>query len=146
MKTKFGDASLNKGHYRIHSKKEGNYGKYLHRLIFEDFYQIKLPNNIAIHHEDGSPLNNEIWNLVPMTIAEHTAIHHSEKVMIKSENDVGYYRVTKQNCSECKQGFRWRYVYYDSKKEKAITSIHLNDLKEKVLAKGLPWIKLGVAI
>ena len=76
MKTKFGTAKIISGYYRIISKEEGNYYKALHRLIFEDFYQIKLPADIVIHHEDGNKLNNEIWNLVPMTTAEHNTIHH----------------------------------------------------------------------
>ena len=42
--TKFGTARLNKlGYYLITSRSEGNNGKLLHRLIFEDFYQIPPP-------------------------------------------------------------------------------------------------------
>lgn len=39
LNTKFGRAKINtKGYYRIITSKEGNHNKYLHRLIFEDFY------------------------------------------------------------------------------------------------------------
>lgn len=75
IKTKFGNASISAGYYRITSQKEGNLGKLLHRLIFEDFYKIKLPKGIVIHHEDGDKLNNNIWNLVPMTVSEHISLH-----------------------------------------------------------------------
>lgn len=76
IKTKYGTASIDShGYYRIKTWKEGNNNKLLHRLIFEDFYQIKLPSNIIIHHDDGDKLNNEIWNLIPMTSGEHTALH-----------------------------------------------------------------------
>jgi len=77
LKTKFGTARINtKGYYAISSMKEGNNGKALHRLIFEDFYQTKLPTDIHIHHNDGNKLNNEIWNLIPMTASEHKILHN----------------------------------------------------------------------
>ena len=77
LKTKFGNAKLGKkGYYYISSWKEGNNGKALHRLIFEDFYQIELPSNIHVHHDDGNKTNNEIWNLIPMTASEHKILHN----------------------------------------------------------------------
>jgi len=76
IKTKYGTAHLTEnGHYQIKTHEKGYYGKYLHRLIFEDFYKITLPPEIVIHHDDGNPQNNEIWNLIPLTKAEHTALH-----------------------------------------------------------------------
>ena len=52
----------------------------LHRLIFEDFYNIKLdeefPDGVVIHHEDKNKLNNNMWNLIPMTNSDHWMIHH----------------------------------------------------------------------
>ena len=77
IKTKFGTAHLNKdGYYEITSTKEGNFHKQLHRLVFEDFYNITLPSSVIIHHEDENKLNNEIWNLVPMSISEHASLHN----------------------------------------------------------------------
>ena len=76
IKTKYGTAHLNSnGHMQIKTHEKGCYGKYLHRLIFEDFYQTEIPDDWVIHHDDHNPLNNEIWNLIPMTKAEHTALH-----------------------------------------------------------------------
>lgn len=83
--TKFGTAGISdEGYYRITSVKEGNLNKLLHRLVFEDFYQTEIPEDWIIHHEDGNKLNNEIWNLVPMTKSEHAAIH------MKMENNSQY--------------------------------------------------------
>lgn len=75
IETKFGKACIINGRYHISTNEKGNRSKLLHRLIFEDYYKIKLPSHIVIHHDDGNPLNNEIWNLVPMTKAEHNVIH-----------------------------------------------------------------------
>ena len=85
IKTKFGVARINDtGYYVITSVKEGNKNKLLHRLVFEDFYQIKLPSHIIIHHNDGNQLNNEIWNLIPLTRAEHNVIHMTGRPFLES--------------------------------------------------------------
>ena len=195
MKTKFGNARFDGRYMRISSRKEGNEGKMLHRLVFEDFYNITLPSNIVIHHNDENPLNNEIWNLIPMTPEEHNTLHHkgktlseeskmkirnstlgeknhfygkhhseetkqlisekrkgkgqkhtdeSKRQMSLKRNSTGYRNVSIQKDSHCKQGFMWRYNYSENGKVKALLSMELESLKEKVLAKGLPWEKFEV--
>lgn len=57
----------------------------------------------------------------------------------KAQNTTGFYRVSKQKNSSCKQGFTWRYKYYDNNKPIAIKSTDLKKLKEKVKAQNLPW-------
>lgn len=153
IKTKFGTAKINAhGYYHISSKKEGNATKVLHRLVFEDFYNIDLneefPEGVVIHHEDGNKLNNEIWNLVPMSKEEHTTLHnrnqHSFERRLnnsKSQNTTGYYRVSKNYSKSCNQGFRWSYNYREGNTQKSIRSVDINKLKEKVLEKGLEWIE-----
>ena len=156
LKTEFGRAKVKKGYYTITSKKEGNYNKLLHRLIFEDFYKIKLPSHIIIHHEDRDKLNNEIWNLVPMTNSEHLKIHsrnedngmygrkhrkNTLKLMsISQNNSTGFFRVNKIT-RNVKQGFVWAYMYYKKgeKHQTFISSVNLMKVKEKVIAKGLDW-------
>jgi hypothetical protein len=144
IQTKYGNASIDaQGYYTIHSNEKGNRGKKLHRLIFEDFYKIKLPKHIDIHHLDHDRTNNNIWNLIPLTHAEHSAIHtceHTEefkkrlsekmtgenspfygtknsiKTMLKKSNTLnstGYFRVIKIKKEGTKQGFLWAYNYYD---------------------------------
>lgn len=77
--SKWGRIYINKdGYYQVSSSKNKSYvGRLVHRLIFEEFYQIKLPSNIIIHHDDGDKLNNEIWNLIPMTFHEHSKFHNT---------------------------------------------------------------------
>lgn len=77
IKTKFGSASINSnGYYQIKSKFEGNRGKLLHRLIYEDFWGVNLPSQISIHHKNTNKLDNCILNLEAMTVSEHQKLHH----------------------------------------------------------------------
>ena len=76
----------------------------------------------------------------------HYGKSHSKthcKNLSKSQNSSGYFRVGKQNDKKCKQGFKWRYHYYDENgNRKAITSVDIDKLEEKVKSKGLEWFKL----
>lgn len=96
--TKFGSAYVDsQGYLRVSSMKEGNHNKLVHRLMFEDFYQIKLPKHIHIHHEDGNKLNNEIWNLVPLTNSEHSFLHHKGAIFTEERC---------KNISDAKKGHK----------------------------------------
>lgn len=78
IKTKYGSAYFSrnhgKGYYVISSSKEGNRGKQLHRLIYEDQYG-PIPKGMQIHHIDGDTTNNDISNLEMVSISEHNRIH-----------------------------------------------------------------------
>lgn len=74
--TKWGKANINnKGYYDIVSKKEGNFRKKCHRLIYEDYYNVCLLSFVDIHHIDGDKLNNSINNLEPLYHGEHSHLH-----------------------------------------------------------------------
>ena len=76
--TKWGSARVNKkGYYQISSRKEGNRGKYLHRLIYEDFWGVNLPKQIHIHHKNGDKKNNCILNLEALSESTHIKKHNS---------------------------------------------------------------------
>ncbi len=72
--------------------------------------------------------------------------HHSKKTLNKMShalNKTGYFRVMRIKKTGSKHGFTWLYSYYDETgKRHRITSVDINKLKEKVLAKGLDWYKL----
>jgi hypothetical protein len=78
LETKFGNACFikahGKGYYVISSSKEGNRGKQLHRLIYEDHHG-PIPKGMQIHHIDGDTTNNDISNLEMVSISEHNKIH-----------------------------------------------------------------------
>ena len=76
ISTKFGNIRLNNGYYCISSKKENNWGKLFHRLLFEDFYG-SIPNGFVVHHKDGNKLNNCILNLQLMRKTEHDKLHNT---------------------------------------------------------------------
>ena len=183
IKTKFGTANIGaNGYYKITTSKEGNNNKLLHRLIYESFWNVKLPREVHIHHKDGNKHNNCILNLEALLASDHIRLHglnqsketrrkiseagkgrivseatrkkisdaktgtifseETRKNMSKSQNTTGYFRVSKQLDPKMKKGYRWRYCYTENYKQKCIKSVDLDLLKDKVIAKGLPWIKL----
>lgn len=62
---------------------------------------------------------------------------------IKKYNSTGYYRVSKQMKSDCKQGFYWRYQWREDGKKKTLNSVDFDKLKEKVVSRGLLWGKIS---
>ena len=75
IQTKFGTATINqKGYYQITSTKEGNFGKLLHRLIYEDEVGI-IPNEYQVHHINKNKTDNDITNLQVLSISEHSILH-----------------------------------------------------------------------
>lgn len=66
---------------------------------------------------------------------------HKRKIS-ETNNTSGYYHVDKHRRSDCKQGFMWRYHYYDNSKRKDIARVNIKDLEKEVKARGLPWYKI----
>ena len=76
LHTKFGIAKIDRTYFRISTNEKGNYNKYLHRLIFEDFYGMEIPDGYVVHHKDGNKLNNCILNLQLLREFDHRSLHH----------------------------------------------------------------------
>lgn len=159
LNTKYGVARLdNDGYYWITSRKEGNHCKYLHRLIWEDFYGFEIPKGYHIHHKNSIKTDNCILNLQLLPEYEHYLTHnygenswwngknHSKETklrMSKSKNTTGYYRVTKLNTNKYSQGFCWAYQYRDkSDKFRRIKAKTIDTLKKRVIDRNLEWVKL----
>lgn len=102
IQTKYGSCRINGGYYTVSSRVEGNRDKQLHRLVYEDYYNICLLNNAVVHHIDGNKLNNNISNLQVMTINEHNSLHS------KGENNCMYGKthtdIVKKRISELNKG------------------------------------------
>lgn len=77
LKTKYGRARIQPdGYYRITSRREGNCGKLLHKLVWIDHNGPIPDGDYVVHHIDENPLNNDINNLELMSRSEHTIHHH----------------------------------------------------------------------
>ena len=154
LHTKFGNAKLGRDYYKISSGKEGNFGKLLHRLIWEDFYECTIPEGYIIHHKNGNKTDNCILNLQLMKSTEHKKLHMNgenhplygiplsndmKKKISKKTNTTGIHNVSKNKDKRHAQGFKWAYQYYINGKRKSIFSVDLCKLKQKVLSKGLDW-------
>ena len=146
LNTKYGRAKIdNHGYYRITSGKEGNNGKRLHRLIWEDYHGKKIPEGYVVHHIDGNKLNNDIGNLKLMNHSEHLSHHHKGKVVSKearkkmSESMKGEknafnvcIKIRKYKNKTCKQGFNWIAQPYNHEGQQSLQSVNLNKCIEKV--------------
>lgn len=136
-------------YYYISSSKEGFNNKLLHRLIWEKFYG-EIPQGCHIHHKDENPTNNCIINLQLLTHSEHSIITHTgrkndDETLLKMSNhrnNTGYFRVSKHKNKQMKQGYNWRYAWYEDGKKKDICKKNLKDLEKEVKNRGLKWEKL----
>lgn len=154
IKTKWGTAKLQSdGYYRITSGKEGNCGKLLHDLIWEDENCKKVPEGHVVHHIDLNPLNNDISNLELMSRADHARLHHTGKTGYwkdktrpletrqkiseanKGRNHHNFnscIKINKRIDKNCKQGYHWKARPYTNEGRKYISSVNLDECIKKV--------------
>ena len=102
INTKFGIVKEYNGYQKVVSRKEGNHGKYLHRLIYEDYHKVTILDGIHVHHKNGNKTDNSISNLELISSSEHDKLHHHSK-------SVGMYGKkhsdeTKQKMSHAQKG------------------------------------------
>ena len=172
LHTKWGTAKVYDEYYVIMTKQEGNFNKKLHRLIYESFWGVKLPEEIVVHHKDGNKLNNCILNLEAMTKSEHTTHHmigntynlgnhrsdetkHKQSIskigVPRSDNLKKKLSLQKNNTGYYRvskrkrknsQGFAWRYRFHELGKDIVIEAMDLEKLKKKVIDRGYEWKSL----
>ena len=117
-------------------KNNPNYGKHLSKETkrkISDSKKGKNNPNYGKHHSDDhkKKLSEKLKGRIFSN--EH------KKRLSEVQNTSGYYRVSKNKCESCKQGFTWRYEYYENGKQKIITSVDIKKLENKVKEKGLDW-------
>jgi len=86
----------------------------------------------------GNPMHNPI--LKQKAIEAKKGFKHSKKTrhnLSKKKNNTGFYRVLKEKCPKCKQGFIYRYEV--RRQNIRIRASDIHKLKEKVLKKGYEW-------
>lgn len=150
MYTRFGTCLINQdGYYEVASVKEGNQDKLLHRLIYMDFYGVELPSNIHVHHRNKQKLDNCILNLEAIPASDHMSLHRkgvklSREVklkMSKAKSKTNIFHVSLEKSPNCRQGFIYKYQYFEEGVRKKIRAVDLEVLKKKVLDRGLEWVE-----
>lgn len=91
----------------------------------------------------GKPRPKEVRERISKSHEGKTVSKECQLKMSKSQNNTGYYRVSKVYHKMYRQGFTWRYKYYDENgNRKVISCVDIDKLEEKVKSKGLDWIIL----
>ena len=152
IRTKWGVAKLYDTNIHYVIPKIRKRSQFLHVLIWEDFYNCKKPKGYVIHHKNGDPLDNCILNLQLMRMSDHIKLHKMgvkrkafsnkwKQKLSEATNTSGYFRVTKDNDKNAKQGFYWCYQYTDDAGKHKIRRKDIGELEKIVKSKGLLWRK-----
>jgi DNA repair exonuclease SbcCD ATPase subunit len=109
--------------YKLHKREKyyscGN--RRLHRDVYE-FHNGKIEKGFEIHHIDGDKLNNNIENLVKLSVEDHKKIHEQTKTPEQLQK-----RITNllENASpkakewhKSKEGRKWHKEHYEKVKHK----------------------------
>lgn len=135
----------------INSILQNNPGRYEYKVLKKDIGNKDDLNKLEIsyiekydtyttgfNYTEGGENNPKYWLGKPRSEEDKHKIS-------EANNSTGYYRVSKQIKKACKNGFTWRYQYYDENgKHKSIYSVNLSKLMLKVISKGLPWEILDI--
>lgn len=116
----------------------------IHHIGKKLSYETKRKIGNANNGKKRTPEQIEINRLA--RLGKKLSEEHKLNISIPN-NTTGYFRVSKCNNKNYKQGFYWCYSYYDdNNKPKRITSINLDTLRNKVLQRNLPWVILDEKI
>lgn len=135
-----------KSHYNLTAGGKSLFGK--NHPMYGKHHSEKTKKRLSEKNK-GTKLSDKAIKMLHNRKGKNHPMHNksfSDSVKInmsKGHNKTGYYRVTKQKDARLKQGFTYQYHYTDENNvHKAISSISLEKLKEKVIQKGLTWLKL----
>ena len=78
-----------KNGYRVFSvgSRTNNKREYEHHIVWKKFFG-DIPDGFIIHHKDGNKLNNDISNLVLMSLKEHARMHAKQMGLGKDRNGI----------------------------------------------------------
>lgn len=98
-----------------------NLRKHLHQYVWEK-HNGEIPKGYEIHHIDFNTMNNDINNLVMLTIKEHKQIHRDsltkERLEFLRENLDKNVRPKASEWHKSKEGSEWHKKHYEENKEK----------------------------
>lgn len=89
-----------------------------------------MDRNYGYNLDSGGVLNRKLSD---------ESIDKMSMSLSKKYNNLGFYRVYKQNKKDVVQGFQWCYRIYENGKRIQIRSIDLIELEKKVISRGLEW-------
>lgn len=127
------------GFYRVSKNNSKKYNA-LYKYYYKENDQSKALQSINIRVlEENVKKEGLPWKVINVEKAEQTLKESDANNMKYMGNGTGYYRVSTQKEKRVKQGFVYRYMYYENGKKKSITSTSIKNLEEKVKSKGLEW-------
>ena len=126
---------MSKNRPRLFGKDNPMYGKHHTEEVRKLLSELNSGENNYWYGKTGKDASN-YGNVPSKETCGKISINGS-----KSRNKTEYYRVSKLKDNHCKQGFIWRYIYFEDGKQKVICSVDINKLEEKVKNKGLKWLK-----
>ena len=89
---------------------------YYHRWLYEQHYNITIPDGYIVHHIDEDIHNNDISNLQMMTRSEHVQLHSREGRNFNNINGIN--REQKRNYQRSDKYKEYRRQYCEKNKEK----------------------------
>lgn len=141
---KISESSNSTGYYRVCKQKSHKFKQgFCYVYTYYEHGVKKYLYSKNIHSLKNKVLDKKLkWIVINKENAKKTIDEsNNQKSIPNKRNSSGIYRVSKQYNSKLKQGFCWRYDYCENGHTTSITSVDLNKLKEKVLAKDLEWIE-----
>jgi hypothetical protein len=101
-------------------KAEAEYGeRYLHRLIYKDFYG-SIPEGMHVHHIDGDFANNDPKNLDCITPAEHLKLHPNDPE--KVSRHMKYMQELAKDWHASDEGLEWHKKHWNRSLAKAFVT------------------------
>lgn len=97
-----------------------------HRYIMEQYLGRKLNRNEVVHHKDGDKTNNDIENLVLMSLSEHSREHQIGKVFSKE---------TRQKISDAAKGRKSTQRKFSDNQIEQIRNLHNEGYSNRKIAK-----------
>lgn len=112
-------------------------------LFIEGYTQLEIAKKLQLNKKIFSSFCNDNNYKTPNNKNNNKKKKRKKNTnYIPQKNKTGYYRVDKQSGKRYKNGFIYRYSYRENNKYKYLKSTNIKKLKNKVIKKGLPWIKL----
>lgn len=120
---------------------QGFFWEYKHQIGYDTYKSIARVDLDELKEEVLA--KNYNWEIIDEEKAKQSMEENKNNKHINNqrENKTGFYRLSKNYSSEIRQGYIWRYQYYDEFGLKQVVSnVDFYKIEKMVKDKGLPWI------